>query len=308
MESLAEAAEAAGATPQEREEPVFEGATERDEACVIVGEKRTRADAVTAMENKKEHLRLRLEKKIGLIEKSVAKSENKPLSAREAAALDKWRHDVEAMNLELAGLQKKSEEALARKAMREQAAEAAASRRLEKESENRHMSEAGVLALVDLRMRYESRIANHSDTVDSVWQHIHKEFVTMCDDVQLPRTDARAVGSLRSKFSTEQIEFRNWAKVADRAMKESGVAADEVMERVDIHRRPSTRVFYRHGWHKRPMSTPPFTISGGSAASLGDRSSFANPSPSSRSDAEPAQVEAEVTLSFRPLSRLSVLL
>lgn len=78
-------------------------------------------------------------------------------------------------------------------------------------------------------------------------------------------------------------------------MKESGVAADEVVERVDIHRRPSTRVFYRHGWHKRPMSTPPFTISGGCAASLGDRSAFANPSPSSRSDAEPAQVEAEVT-------------
>ncbi|KAL1502987.1 hypothetical protein AB1Y20_011057 [Prymnesium parvum] len=61
MESLAEAAEAAGATPQEREEPVFEGATERDEACVIVGEKRMRSDAVTAMENKKEHLRLRLD-------------------------------------------------------------------------------------------------------------------------------------------------------------------------------------------------------------------------------------------------------
>eukprot|EP00327_Prymnesium_parvum_P009517 CAMPEP_0184391550 /NCGR_PEP_ID=MMETSP0007-20130409/14192_1 /TAXON_ID=97485 /ORGANISM="Prymnesium parvum, Strain Texoma1" /LENGTH=74 /DNA_ID=CAMNT_0026741713 /DNA_START=27 /DNA_END=252 /DNA_ORIENTATION=+ len=65
----------------------------------------------------------------------------------------------------------------------------------------------------------------------------------MCDDVHLPRTDARGVGSLRSKFSTEQIEFRNWAKVADRAMKESGVAADEVMEEstsIGVHQRESS--------------------------------------------------------------------
>lgn len=74
-------------------------------------------------------------------------------------------------------------------------------------------------------------------------------------------------------------------------MKESGVSADEVVERVDIHRRPSTKIFYRYGWHKRPMSQPPFTISGGSAATLGDRSAFTNPSSSSRSDPEPAQVE-----------------
>ncbi|KAL1524466.1 hypothetical protein AB1Y20_019360 [Prymnesium parvum] len=205
MESLAEAAEAAGATPEGREETALDGATDRDEACAIVGEKRVRSDAVTAMQNKMEHLRGRLAKKIDLIEKAMAKSENKPLSAREATALDKWRLDVDAMNLELASLEKKSEEVAIRKAMRQQAAEVAASRRLEKESENRHMSEAGVLALVDLRMRYESRIANHSDTVDSVWQHIHKDFVNMCDDVNLPRTDARGVGSLRSKFSTEQV-------------------------------------------------------------------------------------------------------
>ncbi|KAL1527893.1 hypothetical protein AB1Y20_009269 [Prymnesium parvum] len=199
MESLAEAAEAAeGAAPQTRGEPALDGGMDGDSSCAIVGEKRVRCDAVTAMNKKKDHLRERLAKKIDLIEKAMAKSENKPLSAREATALDKWRHDVEAMNLELAGLEKKSEEAVVRKAMRQQAAEVAASRRSEKESENRHMSEAGVLALVDLRMRYESRIANHSDTVDSVWQHIHKDFVHMCDDVNLPRT-ARGVGSLRSK-------------------------------------------------------------------------------------------------------------
>lgn len=199
MESLAEAAEAAGTTPQTRDETPLEAATEPDAECAIVGEKWVRSDAVTAMQNKKEHLRLRLAKKNDLIEKAVAKSDIKPLSAREATALEKWRRDVEAMNLELAGLEKKTEEAVVRKAMRQQAAVAAASRRQEKESENRHMSEAGVLALVDLRMRYESRISNHSDTVDSVWQHIHKEFVTMCDGVSLPCTDARSVGSLRSK-------------------------------------------------------------------------------------------------------------
>ncbi|KAL1502940.1 hypothetical protein AB1Y20_011011 [Prymnesium parvum] len=69
MESLAEAAEAAGATPEGREETALDGATDRDEACAIVGEKRVRSDAVTAMQNKMEHLRGRLAKKIDLIEK-----------------------------------------------------------------------------------------------------------------------------------------------------------------------------------------------------------------------------------------------
>ncbi|KAL1495733.1 hypothetical protein AB1Y20_016596 [Prymnesium parvum] len=140
MESLAEAAKAAvGAAPQTRGEPALDGGTECDSSCAIVGEKRVRSNAVTAMSNKKAHLRERLAKKLDLIEKSTAKSDIKPLSTREATALEKWRRDVEAMNLELEGLEKKTEEAVVRKAMREQAAQVAASRRQEKESDNRHI-------------------------------------------------------------------------------------------------------------------------------------------------------------------------
>ncbi|KAL1522769.1 hypothetical protein AB1Y20_017741 [Prymnesium parvum] len=139
MESLAEAAEAAvGAAPQTQDEPALDGGTEStdcDSSCAIVGEKRVRSDAVTAMNNKKAHLRLRLAKKMDLIEKSTAKTDIKPLSTREATALEKWRRDVEAMKLELDGLEKKTEEAVARRAMREQAAQVAASRRQDKESE-----------------------------------------------------------------------------------------------------------------------------------------------------------------------------
>ncbi|KAL1528830.1 hypothetical protein AB1Y20_010157 [Prymnesium parvum] len=54
MESLAEAASeaAVGAAPQTRGEPALDGGTECDSSCAIVGEKRVRSDAVTAMNNK----------------------------------------------------------------------------------------------------------------------------------------------------------------------------------------------------------------------------------------------------------------
>lgn len=76
------------------------------------------------------------------------------------------------------------------------------------------------------------------------------------------------------RFSRELGSFRQWCEIADRAMKESGVPADEVEERVTAHRRPTTRIFIQHGWHGRPMSVPPFRVSGSSADAGGEASAL----------------------------------
>ena len=77
--------------------------------------------------------------------------------------------------------------------------------------------------------------------------------------------DRRAMRFAR-RYSTELGEFRAWTAKADRAVKFSGVEADDVLEKVSGHRRPTTPMFVKYNYFCNPMCQPPWTISGRSAA------------------------------------------
>ena len=62
--------------------------------------------------------------------------------------------------------------------------------------------------------------------------------------------------------------------MAERAVKDSGVAAERVMEEVETHRRPTTFVFVKYNHYEDPMAAAPWTISGASAAAGGSGNSL----------------------------------
>ena len=79
----------------------------------------------------------------------------------------------------------------------------------------------------------------------------------------------------RRRYNTELGEFRLWCKVADAAVTRSGVEADEVLNDVTQHRRPTTHLFWQAGYATKAMSVPPWRISGASATSGGVGNSLA---------------------------------
>ena len=58
-------------------------------------------------------------------------------------------------------------------------------------------------------------------------------------------------------------------------MHEAGGEAEAVLDQVAVHRRPSTRVFHKYGYHSRPMSVPVWRVSGESAEAGGRGSALA---------------------------------
>ena len=119
--------------------------------------------------------------------------------------------------------------------MEAEAARAKALRQADKEESARSITEAAQLLLVELRMKYESRFTNTSDTADAVWAHIHADYTAAIDDGTLHETDARTAEQLTKRYATELGEFRLWCAVANRAIEDSGVPRDEVEEKVRAH-------------------------------------------------------------------------
>jgi len=139
--------------------------------------------------------------------------------------------------------------------------------------------------LINMRMSMERRFNNTKETVANLWAELAENFNKLVDNNELPETDRRSAQQLHNRYDDELGEFRRWCQVADKAVKLSGVSADEVEEKVEAHRRPSTRIFMSHGYWKRPMSISPWTVSGATALTGGSGPSFV-PSAGLRSGEE----------------------
>ena len=63
------------------------------------------------------------------------------------------------------------------------------------------LSEAGSIKVVELWVspKYQARLNNTSDTVQSVFEHIHADFVKAVRNGELPSTDERSAAALRKK-------------------------------------------------------------------------------------------------------------
>ena len=81
-----------------------------------------------------------------------------------------------------------------------------------------------------------------------LWAHVHKEFCAAVDQGQLPEEDRRNVAALIKRYALEYGVFKLWYAIANHAIHESGVAADQVEEKVDAHRRKSTRIFLKYSF------------------------------------------------------------
>jgi hypothetical protein len=80
--------------------------------------------------------------------------------------------------------------------------------------------------------------------------------------------------SYARRYSKELGEFRNWCKVAEAAVKQSGVAAEEVLEEVSKFKRPSTAIFIKYKYYDNPMCVPPWHIDAETAAGGGEGNSM----------------------------------
>jgi hypothetical protein len=194
--------------------------------------------------------------------------------ARDIAAVARLRDKVVKFQSEL-GLLQAALQAAERSAADKEALEKKREElRAQKAEETRVMSDAGVMMLVQIRLSYQSRFDNRSDNTDSIWAHIHNDFMKKVTEGDLPHSDGRNVQALEKRFHTELGEFRLWAAKANRAVTYSGVPADKVEEEVKEHYRNTTSLFRRSNFEQRPMSVPPYQIHAESAPHGGDGNVF----------------------------------
>ena len=68
----------------------------------------------------------------------------------------------------------------------------------------RHMSEAGLMELVELRIvTYGKRFDNRSDKNELVWEHIHRDFKRLVEKGDLPPGDDRSLAALKKRYELE---------------------------------------------------------------------------------------------------------
>jgi hypothetical protein len=106
------------------------------------------------------------------------------------------------------------------------------------------VSDAGALVLVETVAKFQHRFDNTSDRADSIWEHIHYEFMTRVRSGELPFADGRGAAALQKRWNTELGEFRLWCATANRAVQLSGVPADQVEELVTAHFRVTTPLLH----------------------------------------------------------------
>jgi len=96
------------------------------------------------------------------------------------------------LNERINNLRAEAAAASAMKAQRE------AAKRLKAENA-RAMTETGVVALVRLKLDYQTRFDDSSNKSDLVWAHIHADIKSKVEKGELPQSDLRSVDSLRAK-------------------------------------------------------------------------------------------------------------
>ena len=153
-----------------------------------------------------EELLVKAEKKAAQIQKFIGHDINDmdnearaKLSKKEAEQLTKWEKEREAILAELQATKEKLEEKEREEAAVDGAKKAKQARKAEELEARSFMSDAGAELLVDLKMKYESKFNNNSDKVESVWEHLHADFIAAVRDGRLPPGDERSLASLKTR-------------------------------------------------------------------------------------------------------------
>ena len=259
MDTLAEAAAAADDVTEE----TFEGAESAEQPSEGGSGKKKQASKVEVGQRNltaaQANLAIAQSKVDGVVAKGVlATASEKKQAARAGKHLPNLRAKVRAAEDEL---QRREERAAAiEKAEAARLAAAAA-----REEQTRGMSDAGLLIMVEQRLKLQGRFDNSSDTSDNIWKRIHHLVEAAVKKDELPRADLRGQKALEKRYSTEWGEFKLWCAKATRAISFSGVTADEVEDKVKEHYRVTTPLFLRYNMGMRPMAAPPWQISGDSA-------------------------------------------
>ena len=248
--------------------------------------KRKRGTALQAAENKVTELTIALD--VALAEEVQAKAKAVERKTKAAiTAAEKVAGKVVNVRAKLAvateDLEKKQLAATTAKSV----AEAKAKQVAEKEETNRPMTEQGLMALVEVRIKYQHRFDNSSDKSDSIWEHVRVDFMRRVASGALPPTDGRSTAALTKIFQRELGEFRLWNAIANRAVQLSGVPADRVEEDVKAHYRSTTSTFRRLNFGTRPMSAPPLEVSGDSAHRGGVPNGMGDATPPPQSCLQP---------------------
>ena len=121
------------------------------------------------------------------------------------------------------------------------AAEVAASKKVaadEKAESSKNLSEAALMAIVEIRIKYQKKYDNSSDTAANIWPHIHAEYLKKITDGTLAESDRISNTQLQRRWSLELGKFRLWCSVANKAMSLSGVTRDKVEDDVSVHDAP----------------------------------------------------------------------
>ena len=127
-----------------------------------------------------------------------------------------------------------------------------------KEELNKMLLEAATLALVEVRLSFNTRFEKNNQKHNILWEHVTKKYNERVDRNELPEGDRRSVAALRRRWELELGEFRLWCATASRAVQYSGVPADKVDQEVTAHWRPTCTLFRKAGfnrWWRR--ATPP---------------------------------------------------
>ena len=138
------------------------------------------------------------EEKIAVL---ISKGASKPLLPWEQETLAGWRAKAEKISEALLAAHEEVEEAKRAMAAAIEAARRKEKEKAQKEEITRALSEAGSIKVVELWVspKYQARLNNTSDTVQSVFDHIHADFVKAVRKGELPSTDERSAAALRKK-------------------------------------------------------------------------------------------------------------
>ena len=146
--------------------------------------------------------------------------ENSKLSAKKKRDRDRLEVDenkLKEMRVEIEAAEKVVDgirTTMAEKAAAEQAKAAAAAA---KEEATRALSEAGQIMLCELRGKYSKQMDNTSDKVDSVWAHIHADFMKHVKSGDLPASDERSTATpLPSSNASTRMYIKTLPEVRKR--------------------------------------------------------------------------------------------
>ena len=256
MEELAAAAVAANGAADEGAEPAeqtSEGTSgkKKQASAVEVGQRNLAAAQA--------NLDIAQSKVDGAAAKgALATTAEKKMAARASKNLPALREKLRAAEEDLRKRQEKAAAVEAATAARQAAAAI-------REENNRAMSDAGLLMMVEQRLKLQARFDNSSDTSDDIWKRIHHIVQAAVNTNDLPAGDLRSQKALEKRYATEWGEFKLWCVKATRAITFSGVPAEEVEDKVKEHHRLTTPLFLRYNMGMRPMAAPPWQMAGDSA-------------------------------------------